>query len=220
MTPGDLQSITDFQSLVAYLRDELDWEIPEDLSYSQLTYNYTADELGLKLDALVEITQLRPILGQKDPWGVFFVDFDKAELPVTLLRRILSGLSRRNRASANPGDRALFAKNDLLFISAFGKAEDRRLALAHFHEEPDTKSLPTLRVLSWDRQDTTRHMKTVSERLDRLRWPEGHELPQAWRSRWAGAFIDRPREAIRTAKEMAEAPGNGWRTCYQASFAT
>ncbi len=204
-TPDELQGITDFRSFVAYLRDELDWEIPEDLPLDKLTYSYTADELGLNLDAQVEITQLRPILGQAQPWGVFFVDFDKAELPVGLLKRILSGVSRKKRASANPGDRALFEKNDLLFVSAFGKAEDRRLALAHFHQEPDTTALPTLRVLAWDRQDTPRHMKTVAERLDRLRWPDGRELTEAWKARWAGAFIDRPREAIRTSKEMATA---------------
>jgi hypothetical protein len=204
-TPDELHGITDFRSLVAYLRDALDWEIPEDLPLDKLTYSYTADELGLNLDAQVEITQLRPILGQAQPWGVFFVDFDKAELPVGLLKRILSGVSRKKRASANPGDRALFEKNDLLFVSAFGKAEDRRLALAHFHQDPDTTALPTLRVLGWDRHDTPRHMKTVSERLDRLRWPNERELTEAWKSRWASAFLDRPREAIRTSKEMATA---------------
>lgn len=203
--PEALKDITDFPSLVAYLRDELGWDIPDDLPLDKLTYSYTADELGLKLDAQVEITQLRPILGHENAWGVFFVDFDKAELPVTLLRRILSRVSRKKRASANPGDRALFDKNDLLFVSAFGKAEDRRLALAHFHQEPETTALPTLRVLTWDRDDTPRHMKTVAERLERLSWPGGRELDEAWKARWAGAFVDRPRDAIRTAKEMAQA---------------
>lgn len=204
-SPDALKAINDFPSLVAYLRDELEWEIPEDLSYDQLTYSYTADELGLKLDAQVEITQLRPILGQQNPWGVFFVDFDKAELPVTLLRRILSSVSRRKRASANAGDRALFDKNDLLFVSAFGKADERRLALAHFHQEPEAAALPTLRVLAWDRHDTQRHMDTVAERLERLRWPGRSELPQAWKSRWSNAFIDRPRAAISTSKDLAAA---------------
>ncbi|MFD2648254.1 type ISP restriction/modification enzyme [Devosia albogilva] len=203
--PEALKEITDFPSLVAYLRDELEWEIPDDLPLDRLTYSYTADELGLKLDAQVEITQLRPILGRENAWGVFFVDFDKAELPVTLLRRILSSVSRRSRASANPADRALFDKNDLLFVSAFGKAEDRRLALAHFHQDPGTQTLPTLRVLTWDRRDTSRHMQTVAERLDRLRWPDGRELDLAWKARWTSAFVDRPRDAIRTAKEMAQA---------------
>lgn len=204
-SPEALKAIDDFPSLVAYLRDELEWEIPEGLPLDKLTYSYTAAELGLKLEAQVEITQLRPILGQQNPWGVFFVDFDKAELPVTLLRRILSSVSRRKRESANPGDRALFDKNDLLFVSAFGRADDRRLALAHFHQEPNSAALPTLRVLSWDRQDTSRHMSTVAERLERLRWPDGRQLEEAWKARWAGAFVDRPRDGIRTAKEMAEA---------------
>lgn len=204
-SPQALKAINDFPSFVAYLRDELEWEIPEELPLEQLTYSYTADELGLKLDAQVEITQLRPILGQQNPWGVFFVDFDKAELPVTLLRRILSSVSRRKRESANAGDRALFDKNDLLFVSAFGKADERRLALAHFHQEPSTNALPTLRLLEWDRHDNSRGLETVAERLARLRWPQPSELPEVWKARWSGAFLDRPREAIRTSKEMAAA---------------
>ncbi len=205
MSPEELKAITDFRSFIEYLREELDWDIPDDLGLEQLTYTYTAAELGLKIDAQVEIKQLRPILGQQSPWGVFFIDFDKAELPVTLLRRILSSVSRRKRESTNPGDRALFGKNDLLFVSAFGKADDRKLALAHFHQEPDTNALPTLRVLSWDRFDTPRHMATVAERLARLRWPGRGELPETWKARWSNAFIDRPRAAISTAKDMAAA---------------
>lgn len=210
-----LQRIDDFDSLVAYLRDELEWEIP-DVPPGKLTYSYTANELGLKLDAQVEIKQLRPILGRKDPWGVFFVDFDKAELPVALLRRLLSGVSRKQRESANAGDRALFNKNDLLFVSAYGKAEDRHLALAHFHQELETAVLPTLRVIDWGRNETVRHMTRTAEQLDKLRWIEPGELPEAARQRWASAFVDRPREAIRTSKEMAAALAESAKTIRRA----
>lgn len=205
ISPEELRGVTDFPSLIKLLRDRLEWEFPENLGYDQLTYSYTADELGLKIDSQVEITQLRPILGQQNPWGVFFVDFDKATLPVSILRRILSSVSRRSRESSNAADRALFDKNDLLFISAFGQADDRKLALAHFHQDPGAKALPTLRVLAWERRDTPRHFTTVAERLSRLRWPEQSEHPEAWKARWSNAFIDRPRDGIRTAKEMATA---------------
>lgn len=206
-----LQRIDDFDSLVAYLRDELEWEIP-DVPPAKLTYSYTANELGLKLDTQVEIKQLRPILGQKDPWGVFFIDFDRSELPITLLRRLLSGVSRKQRESANASNRALFNKNDLLFVSAYGKAEDRRLALAHFHQEPEMAALPTLRVIDWGRDETVRHIARTAEQLDRLRWIQPGELPEAARQRWASAFVDRPREAIRTSKEMATALAEAART--------
>lgn len=208
ISPEELRGVTDFPSLIELLRDRLDWEFPEDLGYDQLTYRYTADELGLKVDSQVEITQLRPILGQQNPWGVFFVDFDKATLPVSILRRILSSVSRRNRETANTAERALFEKNDLLFISAFGQAEDRKLALAHFHQDSGAKALPTLRVLAWERGDTPRHFTTVAERLSRLRWPDRNEPSESWKARWSNAFIDRPRDGIRTAKEMATALAN------------
>jgi hypothetical protein len=205
ISPEELRGVTDFPSLIKLLRDRLEWEFPENLGYDQLTYSYTADELGLKIDSQVEITQLRPILGQQNPWGVFFVDFDKATLPVSILRRILSSVSRRSRESSNAADRALFDKNDLLFVSAFGQADDRKLALAHFHQDPGATALPTLRVLAWERRDTPRHFTTVAERLSRLRWPERSEDPEIWKARWSNAFIGRPRDGIRTAKEMATA---------------
>ena len=199
-----LQKIDDFPSLVTYLREELDWEIPQ-LPQKDLTYSYTADELGLKSDAKVDIQQLRPILGQSDPWGVFFIDFDRAELPVTLLRRLLAGVSRKQRESANPGDRALFAKNDLLFVSAYGKADERRLALAHFHQEPQTAALPTLRVIELEPDMNPAQTLRRAEQLGGLRWPGRGELIDKARERWASAFVDRPREAIRTSKEMSSA---------------
>jgi hypothetical protein len=199
-----LQRINDFEGLINYLRDELDWEIPE-LPQSKLTYSYTADELGLKSDAKVDIQQLRPILGQSDPWGVFFIDFDKADLPVTLLRRLLAGVSRKQRESANPATRKAFEKNDLLFISAFGKADSRRIALAHFHQESEGPAIPTLRVIGWDRADTPRHMTTVAERMQRLRWPDDAEHVVEARARWASAFVSAPRSGITTAKALASA---------------
>ena len=210
-----LQKIDDFTSLVTYLREELDWEIPE-LPQKDLTYSYTADELGLKSDAKVDIQQLRPILGQSDPWGVFFIDFDRAELPVTLLRRLLAGVSRKQRESANPSDRALFAKNDLIFVSAYGKADERRLALAHFHQEPSTSVLPTLRVIELEPDMKPVQAQRRFEQIGRLRWPGRGELIDKTRERWASAFVDRPREAIRTSKEMAAALAEAAKTIRHA----
>ena len=84
-------------------------------------------------------------------------------MPHTEIRRELDDRKR------SPTDAAQSQRGGVigvvLFVSAFGKADERKLALAHFHQDPDTRALPTLRVVTWDRHDTPRHMETVGERL-------------------------------------------------------
>ena len=134
----DLRHIRTFNQLVRYLEDELGWPL-DGYGVDDLTFVYEADELGLKpSDAakVKKIRQLRP-LDSKQPWGIFFIEFDRKKLPVVVLRRILSHLVVKKRASANQADRAAWSAEDLLFISAFGEedADGRELTVAHFHQE-------------------------------------------------------------------------------------
>lgn len=197
--PATLDRITDFPALVRYLRDELEWEIPDDAAFGDLTFNWTPSEIGLDLNEPIEITQLRPLRADQR-WGVFFLNFPHGKLPVTLMRRILRGLSKRKRASANAADKAAWDKDDLIFISAVGDADDRRLSFAHFQERGN--DLPTLRVIGWDKDDTVRRLSHTNQVLrSKLGWRHGKGLPLNWRD----AFTERPRESVRTSKEMAEA---------------
>ncbi len=96
-----LRSIKSFPALVKYLREELGWPI-DGAEVEDLTFDYTADELGLdaKHAARVkEIKQLRP-LETNQPWGIFWVSFEKKKLPMVVLRRILGNLVTKNRATA------------------------------------------------------------------------------------------------------------------------
>ena len=78
-----------------------------------------------------EIKQLRPLVtGQ--PWGIFFVKFEPKKLPVVALRRILSQVALKKRASANSADRAAWAADDLLFVSNYGEGDERQISFAHF----------------------------------------------------------------------------------------
>ena len=156
MPTPDLRSIRTFKQLVRYLEDELGWPL-DGYDIEDLTFDYEPDELGLKpADAakIKSIRQLRP-LDSKQPWGIFFIEFDKKKLPVVVLRRILSHLVVKKRASANKADRAAWHSEDLLFISAFGEDDDdgREISFAHFHHEDG--DMPTLRVLGWDGGDTS-----------------------------------------------------------------
>jgi type I restriction-modification system DNA methylase subunit len=207
--PADLRTITDFAELIAYLRDELDWPV-EDYQLDQLTFEYDADELGLK-DEEVEklkdgiIRQLRPLPGGQ-PFGIFFVEFGQAKLPVVVLRRILNALVIKKRNSANPADRQRWDAADILFISAFGESDDREIAFAHFHKDPDTTELPILRVLGWDGSDTPLKTKHVAEVLkNRLHWPENTADQDAWRKLWRGAFRHRLGHVIKTSSDLADA---------------
>ena len=90
--PADLRSINNFADLIAHLRDEFDWPV-EDYLLDQLTFEYDADELGLKDEEAEKlkdgtIRQLRPLPGGQ-PFGIFFVEFGQSKLPVVVLRRII-----------------------------------------------------------------------------------------------------------------------------------
>src|SRR5205823_3596208 len=94
-----------------------------------LTFDYEPEEVGLDAQhaaKVKQIKQLRP-LETNQPWGIFFVEFEKKKLPVVVLRRILSHLVVKKRASANKNDAKRWQPQDLLFISAFGEeSSDQR----------------------------------------------------------------------------------------------
>jgi len=202
-----LRNIKSFAQLLAFLRDELDWPIEEVNDEDDLTFDWS-DDLGLKESERVgikRIKQLRPLeTGQ--PWGIFFIDFEKKHLPIVILRRILNALVMKKRTSANKSQQAVWRQHDLLFISAYGQEGDRELTFAHFSEptgeQADTK--PTLRVLGWDDEDTNLKLDYVADVLHaRLVWPKDTSDLPAWRAQWSQAFELRPRQVIDTAQELA-----------------
>jgi len=97
-----LRAIKTFPSLVKYLREELNWPIGAD-RFEDITFDYSTEELGIdtKVAANIqEIKRLRP-LSANQPWGIFFIKFEPKRLPVVALRRILSQVALKKRASAN-----------------------------------------------------------------------------------------------------------------------
>jgi hypothetical protein len=205
-TPERLRAIRKFEELIRYLEDELEWPLRQ-YGFDELTFTYEPKELGLREEDAAKVRkiyQLRP-LESGQPWGIFFVEFEKKKLPVVVLRRILSHLVVRKRASANHAERAAWQPHDLLFISAFGDeaTEQREIAFAHFHH--DEGDLPTLRVLGWDGSDTPLKLEHVDATLhDRLHWPRDPRDHDAWRAQWSRAFRHRLGHVIRTADGLAE----------------
>jgi hypothetical protein len=206
MPAPDLRNIRSFDQLVRYLEDELGWPL-EGYDFEDLVFDYEPEELGLRAEDAAKvktIRQLRP-LDAKQPWGIFFIEFDRKKLPVVVLRRILSHLVVKKRASANKAHRAAWDAEDLLFISAFGpEDESREITFAHFHQE--SGDMPTLRVLGWDGGDTPLALAHIDQTLrQRLQWTDSGESFEAWHTRWAGAFRHRLGHVIKTADQLAEA---------------
>src|SRR5262249_8491674 len=203
-----LATITRFDQLIAYLRDEMGWPIARDSfeDVDDLFYDFTADELGIDVKnaaKIQEIKRLRP-LSPKQPWGIFFVKFEPKKLPVVALRRILSQVALKKRASANSAERAAWAADDLLFVSNYGEGDERQISFAHFSRAQDGHDLPTLKVLGWDNLDTALHLDAVARELtEHLAWPEDDSDAEAWRTRWRAAFTLRHREVVTTSKELS-----------------
>jgi len=207
MPAPDLRQVRNFTTLIRYLEDELGWPL-DGYEMDDLTFDYEPSDLGLKEEEAAKvksIKQLRPLTSSQ-PWGIFFIEFDKKQLPVVVLRRILSHLVLKKRASANAADAKRWNAQDLLFVSAFGPedADGREIGFAHFHEE--SGDLPSLRVLGWDGDNTALTLQRVASTLkERLRWTEKGETVDAWRQRWSGAFKHRPGHIIKTSDLLAEA---------------
>jgi len=185
-----LRSIKTFPSLVKYLRDELDWPIEAD-DFEDLFFEYDAEELGIdvKTAAKIEaIKQLRPLVTNQ-PWGIFFIKFEPKRLPVVALRRILSQLVIKKRASSRKADQPAWHLNDILFISNYGEGDDRQITFAQFAQDEEKNDLPTLKVLGWDDADTVLHVDHVHRELkDKLRWPDNDKDTKGWREQWSSAF--------------------------------
>jgi hypothetical protein len=199
-----LRCIRTFAQLARFLRDELDWPIEAD-EIDDLTFEYAAEELGLDTKhaaKIKEIKQLRP-LDSKQPWGIFWVSFEKKRLPMVVLRRLLGNLIIKTRARSRKADRPSWHLHDLLFISSYGEEEHRNISFAHFTEDPETDELPVLRILGWDDQNSIMHLDRVANRLQsHFRWPDDPADVEDWRNRWSEAFTDRYREAIQSADEL------------------
>jgi hypothetical protein len=202
---SELRAIRSFPALIRYLGEEMDWPIPSFI-FDDLTFEYSAEELGIDEDnaaKIQDIRRLRP-LSVDQPWGIFFVSFEPKRLPVVALRRILSQVTLRKRISANSSERQMWEANDLLFISNYGEGVERQISFAHFADPPEGQQLPTLRVLGWDDMDTALHLDDVARELhDNLSWPSDETDVDKWRADWRSAFKVEHREEIKTSRSLS-----------------
>ena len=117
-----VQNVHNFESLVDFLRDTLNWPIPDEgLEFDDITYDWSAIDLELDPDTQARFIRGRQLrlfdlkfdlsavtrefdANRQAPWGIFFIEFnDDVELDAcrTLLRPVLRGLVDRPTRSAS-----------------------------------------------------------------------------------------------------------------------
>lgn len=199
-----LSEIQDFDQLVDYLRDEMDWPINAK-DFEESTFDYKLEELGIDVRnaaKIQEIKRLRPF-DAKQPWGIFFIKFEPKHLPVVALRSILGRFARKQR-DTDGGERHKWPIEDLLFISIYGQDQQRRFTFAHFTPTPRNQGLPVLRVLDWDNKDTLLHLDHVNQQLrECLVWPSDPDDKDIWRKQWQDAFTVRHRHVVNTSRDLS-----------------
>lgn len=200
-----LSQIQDFDTLVEYLRDEMDWPISTE-SFEDSTFDYGLDELGIDAKnaaKIQEIKRLRPF-HPKQPWGIFFVKFEPKSLPVLALRSILGRFALKRHTLSNRRQLRRWEIEDLLFVSNYGQDEQRQITFAHFTPAPESQRAPVLKVLDWDSRDTHLHLEHINQQLTRcLTWPSNPDNAEAWRKQWKKAFTVQYRQTVNTSRDLS-----------------
>jgi len=167
--PARLPNIASRDDLLAFLRDDLNWPLPDDALAGELTFDWTGNDLRLpeKSTQLLQggtVRQLRSLVpGQ--PWGIFLVEFADPQVYRTALRQILRGLvPNRRRDPSLQG----WQHENLLFICA--TADYERL------------------TFGW-RQGSTYLRTLLEHNIPRLIWPHDDGASRDnWLKEWSKAF--------------------------------
>ena len=195
ITSNDVHNIHNFDTLLDFLREKLDWHIPEDAELEDIAFPWSPADLDLDElteELVINCQQLPPFptnqieiesLQWRQPWGIFFLQVDSELIYRTALRRVLRGLvERRDRDASLPA----WQHDHLLFICT--TTDYQRFAFAHFAATTDNWRRAVLSIFSWEQGDT--HIRTLCEyNLPALAFPsDGFSDDTAWLKAWQAAF--------------------------------
>ncbi len=195
ITPNDIHSIRNFDSLLDFLREKLDWPIPENVELEDVAYPWSPEDLDLDElteERVPECQQLPSFptnqptfefVENTQPWGIFFLQFESESIYRTALRRVLRGLvERRDRDASLPA----WKHDHLLFICT--TTDFQRFAFAHFAATTENWRRAVLSIFSWEQGDT--HIRTLCEyNFPALAFPsDGFPDDEAWLKAWQAAF--------------------------------
>jgi hypothetical protein len=203
-----LQQVKNFEKLLQYLETELGWPV-EGREIDDIAFPFDLEtDLGLDKNEVAKVRHVYRLkkMHKKQPFGIFFVDFEGKKMPVSVLKRILRNLALKRKANARAADQLAWDVEDLIFISAVGEEKDstREISFAHFRKEPDNRHV--LKVMAWDGGDTPLKMDHLDDVLHEfLRFPDDTNDVDAWRKSWTAAFRTGLRQNIRRSEELAQA---------------
>lgn len=187
---------------MALLKDGLDWPFPDNFEPENVPLlEWKPSEIGLDESAIPRLKRIEqiPKLTDKQPFGVFILDFEKGRLPIGAIRRLVNRLVHKKRATKSPGH-ALWNLSDLIFFCQ----SHEKVSTVHVVAFRDTGSVPVMKVISWDTEDSEVKIQLTVESLRKLQWPTTSSDADSWREEWQGAFTAGYREGISSAKKLAE----------------
>lgn len=192
----------DTWALMDFLRDGLSWPLPDvtHLQADDILIDWKPEELHLdpaKVAKLIDITQLPPLTARQN-FGVFFLNFDGRNLPITAVRRLVHRLVN-NKRGRGAGTHPTWALDDLLFF-CFANGDQKVIHVVNFREKEGKR---VLRVLSWSDQPTeTRLDLLVRKAVPELTWT-ADDGPKLVIDQTSGRALAGYREGLRNAKQLS-----------------
>jgi hypothetical protein len=192
----------DTWALIDFLRDGLSWPLPDvtPLQSDDILIDWKPEELHLdpaKVAKLVDITQLPPLTAKQN-FGVFFLNFDGRNLPITAVRRLVHRLVS-NKRGKGAGTHPTWALDDLLFF-CFANGDQKVIHVVNFREKEGKR---VLRVLSWsDKPTETRLDLLVRKAVPELSWT-ADDAPRLVVDPAGSRALAGYREGLRNAKQLS-----------------
>lgn len=198
----DIRNVKSITDLISYFSQNLGWDIDIDSfdDIEDISYDFDAEDIGLKEENFAKISSLRQLqpLVDDQQWGIFCIEFDSNKFEVSALRKILSKFVPKRRSMV---DHAVWEQQDLLFICNWGEDNNRTIGIAHFEDQE--KGLPQIKMISCAPalEDFTQ-IKVFEERLAQLAWPKNTSNIEAWREAWSNAFASGYRQTIQDSSTL------------------
>ncbi|MBQ5558687.1 MAG: DNA methyltransferase, partial [Lachnospiraceae bacterium] len=204
----DIRTVKNSDDLIRYFIQNLDWNIDEDdfNDIDDITYDFDADDLGLKKEEFSKISSLKQLqpISDNQKWGIFCVEFESKRFEVSALRKILSAFIPKKRNSA---DHAVWNQKDLLFLCFWGKDNNRTIGIAHFEDKE--QGLPQIRMISCTPAIEERtNIANFEDSLSHLAWVDDENDTKKWYEQWSSAFVSGYKEVIRTSQELTKQLAN------------
>ena len=121
------------EHLYRLLREGLRWPFPDGIELDDVYWDWAPEELHLDPDRVARLKHIRQLapISAAQATGVFILEFDKGNLPIGAIRRVVNQLVRKKRATANASTHPTWALHDLVFFCL--STDDLRVPVSYTH---------------------------------------------------------------------------------------